>query len=558
MSSISSSDRARQDDKIRQTREEYESRELENSKRRNAELKRLEQNYAEQLKNVTENYEDQLTDLKSRSRESLNERDFANNRKIEEVRQTYRDSLKNKMEESYNLREMQKNAYEAQLEKNKQLTESQRENLKSQMGQEVVRRDETYSEAIEQARIKSQESTQKTTKKLNEAHEKERNIIVKGNEDLRQNQLRGQNAMRRSFEDRLRQSERQREADNSRWSQKYADTVVNKSLEFGENLQGKQEIMNGELEAIRDKYQAALEKKSVVADENTDNFRDSVNNRLDSQIRSRDSKIQSLSSKLNSEMSKHERLRGIERKNLTNAYEKRLDLVNQQREDAVEVMKDLNGERIEKTLDSNQKLLRSFERQNKSQRSLANAQHRQDRENLITQHKDQVTQVANTADTRVKKVLDLTNKNLTQAERYYADSLDVVKSNYENRMESYRDKTTNDHVNTSKVMTERFRGMESAFNNKLELTKKAYEDKIAKMTEDQQKELKRLENSYSVRVNEKDKAQKMEKETIAMKYEAKVAQLNESHKDQLDRMNRRHQEDMQNLSVKMSSYNRKA
>jgi hypothetical protein len=43
-----------------------------------------------------------------------------------------------------------------------------------------------------------------------------------------------------------------------------------------------------------------------------------------------------------------------------------------------------------------------------------------------------------------------------------------------------------------------------------------------------------------------------------MKYEAKLAQMNESHQDQLDRMNRRHQEDMQNLAVKVNTFNRKA
>jgi hypothetical protein len=45
MSSISSSDRSRQDDRVRQTREEYESREAENTKKKNREVSRLQKRH---------------------------------------------------------------------------------------------------------------------------------------------------------------------------------------------------------------------------------------------------------------------------------------------------------------------------------------------------------------------------------------------------------------------------------------------------------------------------------------------------------------------------------
>ena len=88
MSSISSSDRARQDEKIRQTREEFENRESEAAKRRQAEMKRLESSHNEELRKITETYEGQLAEIKDRNRETLSGRDFENNRKIEEVRNT--------------------------------------------------------------------------------------------------------------------------------------------------------------------------------------------------------------------------------------------------------------------------------------------------------------------------------------------------------------------------------------------------------------------------------------------------------------------------------------
>ena len=81
---------------------------------------------------------------------------------------------------------------------------------------------------------------------------------------------------------------------------------------------------------------------------------------------------------------------------------------------------------------------------------------------------------------------------------------------------------------------------------------------MANLRDTQDREIKRLENVHAQRMAEKDKAGKLEKESITQKYEAKLAQSSESHQNQLDRMNRRHEEDMQNLAVKVNSYNRKA
>jgi hypothetical protein len=173
-------------------------------------------------------------------------------------------------------------------------------------------------------------------------------------------------------------------------------------------------------------------------------------------------------------------------------------------------------------------------------------------------HKDQIAQVTNNADSRVRKMLDLTNKNQVNLEKTYAESLDAVKDNYVNKIGAYREKAVSDQQATNKSMSERFRGLDESLNNKLENTIKTYEDKIAQLKEEQSREMKRLENMYGQRSKDQEKATKLEKESLTMKYEAKLAQLNESHQEQLERVNRRHQEDMQNLSVKMSSYSRKA
>lgn len=557
MSSISSSDRARYDEQLSRIRDEYDKKEAENTKKKNAEIKRLEERHGNELANVKDSYENRIAELKDRNRQTLNEKDFANNRKIAEVRQAYQDSLKSKTEESYQSRQALRNSYEGALTKQQQVSDSQQASLRNQMQDEISLRDARFSQMASETQQKSKESIQNLSRRLNESHGKERDVLVQGFAETQSGRERQATEVRKSLESRLKDSERQRELDNSKWSQKYTDTVISKSEEYSDNLNIKQQLLDAQRGELKNKYDTALAEKQSQIDVQHENFKDSVNERLNSQIRSRDSKIARLNSKLNNEVSKNDRLRGIERRNLTNAYEDRLSLAELQRDSGIQQLKQLNDERIGKVQDKNDQILRTRDRDFKSQVSSMKARHREEREMLAQQHKDQVSQISNNAEGRVQKILDLTNRNSNELGKYYTESLDVVKSNYENRMDVYREKTVNDQVATHKVMSERFRNMETSFNQKLNQTVKTYENKLAQMQDEHSKQMTRLEKMHSERTTDRDKAGRMQQETLAMKYEAKLAQLNEAHQQQIDRMNRRHEVDMQNLANKVS-YSRKA
>lgn len=558
MSSISSSDRARQDERVNKTREEYETREAENAKKKNQEISRLQKRHNDEVHSITEDYESRIADLKNNTREKLTERDQNNNRKIEDIRNLYRGSLRAKMEDSEADRQALRENFKGELGKQKQINESQKENLVNQMNTEVSSRDQKFAQVVEDSRERAQSSVKNNTRRMNEAHTKEREALLESHQQTLVGKDRATNELRRNYQGQVKESETRRNNDNERWAQKFGDTIRNKDQEYSENLQMKGAILDAERLNIRDRYENSLANKSEDMDMQNQNFRQSVNERVNSQVRSRDGKIQTLSSKLNNEMSKNERLRSLERKNLTQDYEKRLALADETREDAVNRMKELNGDRISKVLTSSEKMLRDTDRDAKSEKGMITSKYRADRENLTMQHKDQLEQVSTTAESRVKKISDIANKNQDQAVKYYGEALETMKSNYMDRVEGQRERTVTDQVTMNKTMTERFRNLETTFNARMENTIKGYEDKISQMKDNQAQEIKRLENQFAERSKGQDKSGKNEKDSLTMKYEAKMAQLNESHKDQLDRMNRRHQEDMQNLAVKVNTFNRKA
>jgi hypothetical protein len=548
----------RAEDKLRQAREEYEGREVDAAKRRAAEAKRQQGHQVEEIKNLAEEYDQRLNEVKEHNRQVMSEKDLSNNQKIDEVRQVFRDSLRNKMEESTRQKEVQKATFDGELGKQKDISKIQRENQASHFKDELKSYDERFAKDISENRKQSKEDVHANVRKLNSSHTKERNALVASHEEALLSQKHNASEMRKSYEGLIKDSQRKQEGEKSRWSQKLRDTITNDAESYAEDLSVKQELLDSERKVIRNKFDKVLNKKTQEMDEVGQQFRDSVTGRMNSQIGSRDAKIQSLTNHLKNEMAKGERLRGVERKEIINDYEKRIALMKDQQEDVMVHLKDVNQGRVEKVTEKSEAVLHRNDRTHKSQVQQEKTSRRQERELTGQQHKDQIEQVSNSAESRVKKILDLSHKTGRNLEKYYSESMEQMSDNYNEHVDRQIEKSVMDRVALNKVMTEKFRSIEGSFNTKLENTKSSYEDAIAKLKENQQKEIKSVESKYNQRFEEKGKLSKLEKETMEIRYESKLAQLNESHQDQLDRMNRRHQEDMQNLTAKMSTYSRKA
>ncbi|RYZ82237.1 MAG: hypothetical protein EOP04_22445, partial [Proteobacteria bacterium] len=91
MSSVSSSDRRRQDDRVNKTREEFEAKESESQKKQRAELEAVNKKHYAEINRLSDDFGKEMEELKQHYRETLSERDQANIRKTDDVRNLYKD-----------------------------------------------------------------------------------------------------------------------------------------------------------------------------------------------------------------------------------------------------------------------------------------------------------------------------------------------------------------------------------------------------------------------------------------------------------------------------------
>jgi hypothetical protein len=78
------------------------------------------------------------------------------------------------------------------------------------------------------------------------------------------------------------------------------------------------------------------------------------------------------------------------------------------------------------------------------------------------------------------------------------------------------------------------------------------------MKQDHEKEMQRLQADHKRQLTDQTKGLQSDKKSVEGKYENKIASMEEQHRQEVERMNKRHEKDMQDLALKLNSYNRKA
>ncbi len=555
---ISPADRANQSERLNQTREEADEKEAKALKRKNEQLKRAEHRHQQEVSKLTNAYQNELGNIREKQRATMNEREKDHQEDLSKVRKIYGGNLQNKIESGAQDKKILKDTYEGEIDKQKFVSKSQRENLLQKQERELAKRDESLAVVTIDAREKMKEAMDDSSRRLKEAHEKEVNLLRNHADNDRMQSELDKGQMRKAYEGQKMAAARQGESRDLLWKQKYEDlnAQVNEIQESGQTAQG--QMLTEGLKNIKTKYDQRLNKKAEQLDKNNEMFRESVSERVNSQVRSKDSKIQLLGSKLNNHVINDKRMREMERSNLQSVYEDKLHDVENQRDQTKEVMQELNKKRIDGMKEKNDSVLR---RANQDYRSQMDVERTRFRENLQTteQLKDnEVNRISNRAEGRVDKLQKLSELNAKRLGDYYDDNIDMAREGFERKVMDQRDRNMELQGQNNRMMSDRFRKIENTYAKKLETAVNTYELKLQELKDNHDKEIRRLEGTSKIRMEDKEKGHRTERDSTEMKYEAKLAMMEKEHQERLQTVQSRHQEELRDLAMKMNQYNKKA
>lgn len=557
MSSISASDRNRQTDEVRSTREEYQDKEAELIKKQKKELQRLEQKHQETVDNIKKNFSEEIADLRNKNKDSLTKRDVDNQDKIDKVRGMYLEQIKRKSEEMANRQEAADSSFEDQLAKEKAIHAQQVDTLKRNFDNSLQERDRQIKDFTSKARDEVKDTIGERTDKLSRKYENEMKVMTEDRD-------RSIGAMQKTLDDvksladnDLKTERRSRQGEIDRMNHSFMNTYKNQEYQNNVLLDNKGEVLKEARSGMQKRYQDALEQKLASLDKARESLEDQVDERLDRDVRSAKSELAKVKNDKIVETITSRRLRDLEMTHLQRAYEARMEDLNRERREMLGKANDLTHERIDKVVNRTEGLIQETNRNDKLKMDMLNLKHKEDRGQLEVTHKNQMDYLQGRTEDRVKKIMHETNKALQTSDVIKEKTIDELKNNYYDTLASQREIQTDALNDTRLRMEQRLHENESKAQNKHEETVNFFESRLEKLEENKHAEAKKIEDTFSQKLTSQEKAHKMEMAAQEQKFEIKSSQQEEIHQKELDRLEKRHQEQMQNLSKQIAYAKRK-
>ena len=555
--SISAADRARQSDRISQTREDAEEREAKLLKRKNEQLKRAEQRHQQEIGKLTEAYQSQLGKAREEQKETLTEREHDHQDELSNVRKTYQGNMQQKMEANDTDKKILRDTYETEIEKNKTVNKMQKQELLSKQERELAKRDESLAVVTVGAQDKMKEAMNDNSRRLREAHDKEINVLKNHMDDSQMQTELEKNQMRKAYESQRLANLRQDGYKEAEWKQKYQDLYneVNDTQANGQNATSA--LLSEGLKNVKNTYEKKLQNRTEQMDKSNEMFRDTVSNRVDTQVRSRDSKIQNLSTKLNNELVNDKRMRQMDRNNLQSSYEDKMKDLVEQKEMTKETMQGLNNKRIGEMKEKNDHLLRQANQDYRSQMDIEKARFRESTLTLAQLKDDELNRANNRADNRIDKIQKTSELNVKRMGDFYEDNIDLARESFDKKVVDQRERNMELQGQSNRMMSERFRKIENTYQKKLESAVNTYEAKIQEMKDKHDKEVRMLQANNKLMMEDKEKGHRTDRDSTEMKYEARIAMMEQEHQERMGQVQKRHQEELRDLALKLNQYNKK-
>lgn len=558
MMAISRSDRANETSRISDLKEEYDSRETSNLKKKNAEMKRNQQKHQEELKETRESYENKINDMQGKFYERLSDRDRSHQKQIEDVRGVYTSQLRKKMEDSQGERDNLVDNYESEKQHQNKVIESQRNLAQRKFNDEISKRNEQIDNIHQSSRANMKSTLEERNQKMREAHDKEKKVLVSASEDERQQSYDDRAKLRRYYESEIGNYKKTNQRENDNWASKYSNTVKTMNSQYSDEIAVRDEILKQEVDKTRDKFEGKYAVLEERLNGSNGRFRDNVDQKLNNQVRTKDNEIYRLKNRMYVDQLNQKKMDGIEKQHIVDNYEKKLDIYERNINDQREVLKNVNDKRVSKVNQTNADVLQEVTLKSRMGQALADEKHRQDRAAIQEQNKNEIFNVKNSAEKHVDTIQRIANANEGRITEYYDEYLDQMKEGYLAKIFDQREKHDKDLNNLTELMGDKFRKLKTTYEQRLDRTTRGYEDKIARLNDDHAKEMKSFGKQNEAVMSEKNKAIVNTRNEVQDKYEDKIKTLQEQYRAQIDRMNDRHQEDMKELSVKMQNYSRKA
>lgn len=552
------SNESRRDEAIRRVKEEYYSKEAEDTRKHKAELRHLTEQFQQEIEDLKSENSDKVKQLQGYISNRLSKQEQEHQQQMQDMRDMYSQQLRKKLEESQLMRNEQKEAYEFQMNKQKNVYENQKSRIENQFQSELKNKDEAFQKYAQFAREESgrtwDERRAKIQKSTNEQLQRERE-----NHDNQMSTMSRQlTEVEKSKKAEVNQLKQQKEFEKSRLElvtrqEKENQEKINASVHESMNLehQSQQKIM-------KEKFRNEVDKKIADLEGSHRDFRADTSERINRHLTALKADLRNEKNERIVEKNSQAQLAALEKKHIIGDYEKRLEDERNQKNQSIEKVNQQVESEVNKAIKSRDQLLKDLsdshlrERELKRSQTVAQISQMKNDMQAVEDH------VTHRADSKVNRANELVRQNSQKLQRYYEDNLDLIKKDFMKELNNERIRHTEERTELEGRLEKKVRDREKALSQELERKILAYEDQLEQQKESFAEELKRKDDVHQAQTQARERNHKDAMRSLEMKYENQIQQVKDTANNDIESLERRHRDEMSHLAQKIADRQRRA
>lgn len=550
MSSVGSSGN---DEVVRRNREEYQTREAEGTKKRKREARAQTEQHTKEVQQLKADHAKQMDDLRNRSRQALTSKDQEYQSQIKDVKRTYQEQMRNKMEEANSEIDRTNEFAKAKIEKEKTINRAQIDHLKNQGSAEIDQKTKVFSENINNAREEVKNTLIERQEKMQKIHAKELDSVRQDRDERIMVLQKNLQETRINKDDTISDLKRMSYSDKERMSDAMKEAVLKERVVADQALTSRDLLLKGEREKAKDKFGQKMEELTKQNGEIREQLKQDVVGRMNHSLRSAQHDNEMLKTKVFSDQVGNKVTLETEKRNLTNAYEGRLDEMESRLKGSQEATNLQNRKNLEDLNRKNEQLLTNVNQFHESNGQILSSKMAGDRMQLEREHRNAQTAQQRNTDRRVKGVMDNYRVQEEVQSKYYADSKEAMSADYQKSLAEVRARHLKEMTALTDRMENRVHTAEQKFDETLSKVKEQYEGEIKNTKNFYESEIRKKDELYEKRIADREKALKLDSTNLEIKYEGKLVSQKEAYEKEMEKLNRRQQEEINTLIAKMNT-----
>jgi hypothetical protein len=553
MSSVSGSDSStkRQDETIRRKGEDAKQRETELQKKHAREIRRLNEAHYKEVENLKQDHEQQIQNMQRQANDTINERDHRYNKEIEDVRNLHRRQAQSNAEEAQRREDALREATD-DVRGHKTAARDQRiEQLNKDYNHNLRRLEEQYRSNLEAARESQANAIDGHREKLQNEHKNELKAL-KRDRDASVLSLQKQYAdYRQNSEETLRDKTVQNLENRKRATENMMRAVQKERKDRGESEANMREGFEDGMAVMRDRFENSLNDKQKAMESARNEIEALADERVNGRMRRIEAENEQLKDDNIREASRAKHRSDREVANVKAAFQKNIDELQFQREEAIRGFNEQNRKDISSVRKEISDQLVTNNRFYRDKMSEQSAIHRNAYGSIKDDFDARVSVTKGGADARVQRILEETNQEKTRLVELQKENHMNSQRLHQDQIRALRETMESDKQEAVNRLQDQMRMREIQHTERMNLVVQKYEKQLQALKDQMVREKKSGDENLKRTVEDMQRVHKTALDQLEAKNREQMRQVHDLHQEQMRSQTKRYEEKLDQVFVEV-------